>query len=156
MIEWAVALPSLTMKMNLALGKSSTTYVPILMVRGSLLQSLGAGSPCLAMISNVNAAMAESRTDLVIPACSSRRNSFGDLSQWKRSCKRRGITRVSWPHLEENWGFRGLRDCHAIWWLIVGWTRNMKGSLWNTKLSSGWNGVVRGELKSSFVCEHGY
>lgn len=99
-------LPALTIKINFALGNSSTTYVPILIVNGSLLHSLGAGSPCFAMISRVKAAMAESRTGLVMPACSNRMDSFSDFNQWKRNCNNLGITRVSWPHLEKekpNW-----------------------------------------------------
>lgn len=38
-------------------------------------------------------------TSFVRPASSRRMLSFSDFSQWECSCKIRGITRVSWPHL---------------------------------------------------------
>jgi len=62
MIECTVARPSRNIKINLACGKSSERYDADLKVKGSLLHSLGAGSPCLAITSRQNAAMAESST----------------------------------------------------------------------------------------------
>lgn len=102
-------------------GKSSITYEPIFNVSGSLLHSLCAGSPCFAITSRQNwaiallstcendcqliqlgtfntSSMAAIITSLVIPASSRRRLSFSDFSQCDRNCKIRGMTRVSWPH----------------------------------------------------------
>jgi hypothetical protein len=62
MIECTVARPSRNIKINLACGKSSERYDADLKVKGSLLHSRGAGSPCLAITSRQNAAMAESST----------------------------------------------------------------------------------------------
>jgi hypothetical protein len=62
MIECTVARPSRNIKINLACGNSSDRYAADLNVSGSLLHSRGAGSPCLAITSRQNAAMAESST----------------------------------------------------------------------------------------------
>ncbi|KAH1009788.1 hypothetical protein HUJ04_002094 [Dendroctonus ponderosae] len=43
------------------------------------------------IVPSVNAAIAELRTSLVMPACSSRIDSFSDLSQWNRSWSKRGL-----------------------------------------------------------------
>uniref|UniRef100_A0A182NMY6 Smoothelin domain-containing protein n=1 Tax=Anopheles dirus TaxID=7168 RepID=A0A182NMY6_9DIPT len=99
MIECTVARPSRTMNKNLAAGNSSITYEPILSVSGSLLQRRGAGSPCLAMISRQNCAIAPFSTSLVMPASTKRTDSFSDFIQCDRSCRMRGMTRVSCPQL---------------------------------------------------------
>lgn len=44
-------------------------------------------------------------TSFVRPASSSRMLSFSDFIQCERSCRIRGITRVSWPHLRGGWGY---------------------------------------------------
>lgn len=68
-------------------------------VSGSLLHKRGAGSPCFAMISKQNCAMALFMTSLVMPASCRRSDSFSDFSQCERSCRMRGMTRVSCPQL---------------------------------------------------------
>lgn len=57
-----MARPSRTINKNLAFGNKSNTYDPIFNVNGSLLHKRGAGSPCFAIISRQNAAIALSTT----------------------------------------------------------------------------------------------
>ena len=103
MIEWAVARPSLIIKMNFELGKISRILLIDLNVKGSLLHSLGAVSPCLAIILNMYAPKASFKTSLVI---------FASESRWDSSCdfiiepcmpRILGITLVSSPHLISGW-----------------------------------------------------
>ena len=74
MMEWTVARPSLTMNKNLLLGNNCLRYWPDSSVKGSLLQSRTAGSPCLAMTSRMNDDMADARTSSVRPASSKARD----------------------------------------------------------------------------------
>lgn len=60
-------------------GNSSITYDPIFRVNGSLLHSLGAGSPCFAITSKQNCAIA-----LFITYKPCKRNEFFDFSIWKQ------------------------------------------------------------------------
>jgi len=56
--EWTTALPSRTIKMNLALGNNFNRKTPYFNVNGSLLHNLGAGSPCFTTTSKINEATA--------------------------------------------------------------------------------------------------
>ena len=67
-------------------------------MKGSLLQSLLAGGPCLAMISKMKEEMAESKTSDVIPASLRRRDSKGAFIHCCLNPNIRGTTRVSSPH----------------------------------------------------------
>merc|ERR1719507_629995 len=89
--------------MNLPFGNSCFKYVPDFNVKGSLLQSLGAGSACLATTSRMKEEMAESRTSPVSPASSSLRDSFCDFIQWERIWRSLGTTLVSSPHRTAGW-----------------------------------------------------
>ena len=100
---FTITVRVLRTKILLTFGKSSITYEPILSVSGSLLHSRGAGSPCLAMISKQNCAIALLSTSLCMPASSSRMLSFSDFIQCERSWRIRGMTRVSWPHRTSGW-----------------------------------------------------
>merc|ERR1719438_607095 len=98
-MECTVALPSLTMKRNLLLGNSSLRYCPDFNVKGSLLQRLGAGSPCLATTSRMKEEMAEARTSSVRPASSNLMLSLLDFFQCDLIWSNLGTTLVSSPHL---------------------------------------------------------
>ena len=98
MSEWTTARPSRIIKMNFEFGNICLRYIAVLRVKGSLLQSLVDGGPCLAIISKINAATAESKTSDVTPASCNLLDSNGAFIHCCRRPNIRGTTRVSSPH----------------------------------------------------------